>query len=127
MGLWLQRFTPRSPRSRWSKINREKAEALLATGRLAPAGLAEVRRARADGRWEDAYAGQRSAKVPADLQAELAASPAAAAFFAELDSANRYAILYRVEEAKRPQTRALRIAKFVAMLEAGERIHQRRG
>ena len=86
-----------------------------------------MRRARADGRWEDAYAGQRRAKVPADLQAELAASPAAAAFFAELDSANRYAILYRVEEAKRPQTRALRIAKFVAMLEAGERIHQRRG
>jgi uncharacterized protein YdeI (YjbR/CyaY-like superfamily) len=120
---FLQRFTPRRPRGRWSKINREKAEALIEAGRMRPAGLAEVDAARADGRWEAAYAGQRTAKVPPDLQAELDANPAAAEFFASLDSANRYAILYRLDEAKRPETRERRLRKFVAMLERGERIH----
>ena len=121
--FFLQRFTPRRPRGRWSRINREKAEALLAAGAVRPAGLAEIEAAQADGRWEAAYAGQRTAKVPADLQRELDASPAAREFFASLDSANRYAILYRLDEAKKPETRARRLRKFVAMLERGEKIH----
>lgn len=120
---FLQRFTPRRPRGRWSKINREKAEALLAAGRVRPAGIAEIEAARADGRWEAAYEGQRAAKVPDDLQRALDASPAAAEFFAGLDSANRYAILYRLGEAKKPETRERRLRKFVAMLERGEKIH----
>ena len=121
---FLQRFTPRRPRGRWSKINREKAEALEAAGALRPAGAAEVAAAKADGRWEAAYAGQRTSKVPDDLQRELDASPAAAAFFADLDSANRYAITYRLAEAKKPETRERRLRKFVAMLERGEKIHE---
>jgi uncharacterized protein YdeI (YjbR/CyaY-like superfamily) len=120
---FLQRFTPRRARSRWSKINREKAEALIAAGRMRPAGLAEVERARADGRWAAAYEGQRAITVPEDLQCELDARPQAAAFFAQLSSQNRYAILYRLHDAKRPETRARRLAKFVAMLEAGETLH----
>ncbi|HEX4730171.1 MAG TPA: YdeI/OmpD-associated family protein [Solirubrobacterales bacterium] len=121
---FLQRFTPRRPRGRWSKINREKAEALEAAGAMRPAGAAEVAAARADGRWEAAYEGQSTAKVPDDLQAELDANPAAASFFAELDSANRYAITYRLAEAKKPETRARRLDKFIAMLERGEKIHE---
>ena len=120
---FLQRFTPRRPRSKWSLINREKAERLIAAGRMRPAGFAEVERAKADGRWEAAYEGQRSIGVPDDLQRELDARPKARAFFAELSSQNRYAILYRLQEAKRPETRERRLAKFVAMLEAGETIH----
>jgi uncharacterized protein YdeI (YjbR/CyaY-like superfamily) len=120
---FLQRFTPRRPRGRWSRINREKAEALIAGGRMRPAGLAEVEAAQADGRWDDAYEGQRTAEVPADLQRELDASSAAREFFATLDSANRYAIVYRLAEAKRPETRERRLRKFVEMLERGERIH----
>jgi uncharacterized protein YdeI (YjbR/CyaY-like superfamily) len=120
---FLQRFTPRRPRGRWSKINREKAEALIAAGKMRPVGLAEVEAAKADGRWEAAYEGQRTAKVPPDLQRELDANPVAAEFFASLDSANRYAILYRLDEAKRPETRERRLRKFVAMLERGERVH----
>jgi uncharacterized protein YdeI (YjbR/CyaY-like superfamily) len=120
---FLQRFTPRRPRGRWSKINREKAEALIEAGRMRPSGLAEVEAAKADGRWEAAYEGQSSAKVPADLRRELDANPAAAEFFATLDSANRYAIVYRLDEAKRPETRERRLRKFVAMLERGEKIH----
>jgi uncharacterized protein YdeI (YjbR/CyaY-like superfamily) len=120
---FLQRFTPRRARSRWSKINREKAEALIAAGRMRPAGVAEVERAKTDGRWEAAYASQRAMPVPDDLQRELDARPQAAAFFAQLSSQNRYAILYRLHDAKRPQTRARRLAQFVAMLEAGETIH----
>jgi uncharacterized protein YdeI (YjbR/CyaY-like superfamily) len=122
-GWWLQRFSPRRPRSRWSRINREKAEALIASGEMRPAGLAEVEQARADGRWDSAYAGSRTATVPDDLQAALDASPAAAEAFAGLNAANRYAILYRVQDAKRPATRAARIEKFVAMLERGETLH----
>lgn len=120
---FLQRFTPRRPRSRWSRINREKAERLIADARMRPAGLAEVQRAKADGRWEAAYEGQKRSTVPDDLQRELDARPKAKAFFAELNSQNRYAIVYRLHDAKKPETRARRLAKFVAMLEAGERIH----
>jgi uncharacterized protein YdeI (YjbR/CyaY-like superfamily) len=120
---FLQRFTPRRPRGRWSKINREKAEALIAAGRMRPTGLAEVEAAKADGRWEDAYAGQRTARVPPDLQRELDVSPAAREFFEGLDSANRYAIVYRLDEAKKPETRERRLRKFLAMLERGEKIH----
>jgi uncharacterized protein YdeI (YjbR/CyaY-like superfamily) len=120
---FLQRFVPRTRRSPWSKINREKAERLIAEGRMRPAGHAAVEAAKADGRWEKAYAGQATMAVPDDLQRELDARPAARAFFATLNSQNRYAILYRLHEAKRPETRARRLEKFVAMLEAGEKLH----
>jgi uncharacterized protein YdeI (YjbR/CyaY-like superfamily) len=121
--FWLQKFTPRGPRSKWSKINREKAEALTEAGRMKPAGLAAVEQARSDGRWEQAYDSQSKAAVPEDLQRELDRNPKAAAFFATLDSANRYAVLYRVQEAKKPETRARRIEKFIGMLNRGEKIH----
>lgn len=120
---WLQRFTPRTSRSRWSKINREKAERLMAEGRMAPAGLREVEAARSDGRWEAAYQGQATATVPPDLARELDRNPAARAFFATLTGANRYAILYRIQDARRPQTRARRIEKYVAMLNEHKTIH----
>jgi len=120
---FLQRFTPRRQRSRWSRINREKAERLITDGRMRPAGLAEVERAKTDGRWKAAYEGQKRSTVPDDLQRELDARPKAKAFFAELSSQNRYAIIYRLNDAKKPETRARRLAKFVAMLEAGETIH----
>jgi uncharacterized protein YdeI (YjbR/CyaY-like superfamily) len=123
-GTWRQRFTRRGPRSRWSRINREKAEALIARGAMRPAGLAEVERARADGRWAAAYEGQGSATVPDDLRAALDADPAAAAAFEALDARNRYAILYRVQAPKRAETRARKIAELVAMLARGERIHR---
>lgn len=120
---FLQRFTPRRPRGKWSKINREKAEQLIAAGAMKPAGLREVEQAKVDGRWEAAYDSQRTAAVPGDLQDALDANPAAAAFFATLNSANRYAILYRVHEAKRPETRARRIERFVAMLAGGKALY----
>jgi uncharacterized protein YdeI (YjbR/CyaY-like superfamily) len=120
---WLQRFTPRKPGSRWSKINTGKAAELIEAGRMQPAGMREVELARQDGRWDAAYAGQRSMTVPEDLERELAGNEAARAFFATLSSVNRYAILYRIADAKRPETRARRIAKYVAMLAAHETIH----
>lgn len=120
---WLQRFTPRRPGSRWSKINRDKATALVEQGRMRPPGQAEIDRARADGRWEAAYDGARTASVPEDLAAALAAVPAAAAFFETLDRRNRYAVLYRVQDAKKAETRARRIEKFVEMLARGEKPH----
>lgn len=120
---YLQRFTPRRARSKWSQINRDTAIELIERGEMTPAGLAEVERARADGRWDAAYAGQRTMEVPGDLRAELDRNPAAGALFAELDSRNRYAILYRIDDAKRPETRARRIAAFVEMLSKGETIH----
>jgi len=120
---FLQRFTPRTARSRWSRINRDKAERLIAEGRMRRRGLAETEAAKADGRWAAAYEGQRAIEVPDDLRRELDARPEAAAFFATLSSQNRYAILYRLQDAKRPETRARRLAKFVAMLEAGETLH----
>jgi uncharacterized protein YdeI (YjbR/CyaY-like superfamily) len=120
---FLQRFTPRQRRSNWSRINRDKAERLIAAGRMRPAGLAEVERAKADGRWQAAYAGQKRIDVPDDLRRELEARPDAKAFFSQLSGRNRYAILYRLHDAKRPDTRARRLAQFVAMLEAGETIY----
>ncbi len=121
--FWLQRFTPRGPRSKWSKINREKVQALIEAGRMKPAGLAAVEQARSDGRWEQAYDSQSKAAVPEDLQKELDRNPKAAAFFATLDSANRYAVLYRVQEPKKPETRARRIEKFIDLLNRGEKVH----
>jgi uncharacterized protein YdeI (YjbR/CyaY-like superfamily) len=120
---WLQRFTPRGRKSIWSKINREKALALIENGKMKPAGLAEVDRAKQDGRWEQAYDSPSSATVPADLQAALNKNPRARAFFATLERRNRYAILWRVQTAKKPETRAKRIALFVGMLERGEKLH----
>jgi len=120
---FIQKFTPRTKRSRWSKINRASAERLIEAGEMRPAGLREVEAAKADGRWEAAYAGAAGSTVPDDLRAALDANPEAAAFFETLTSQNRYAILYRVGEAKRPETRARRIEKFVGMLERGETLH----
>ncbi len=119
----LRRFTPRRARSRWSRRNVEHVARLTAAGAMRPAGLAEVERARADGRWEAAYAGSATIEVPEDLRAALDARPKAAAAFATLDAQNRYAILYRVQDARRAETRARRIARYVAMLAAGERLH----
>jgi uncharacterized protein YdeI (YjbR/CyaY-like superfamily) len=118
-----QRFLPRRKRSMWSRINREKAEALIAAGRMEPSGLAEVERARADGRWEAAYEPPSTSTVPDDLQAALDADPAAASAFAGLDSRNRYAILHRLGQIKRPETRVARVEKYVAMLAAGDRLY----
>lgn len=119
---YRQRFTPRRTRSRWSLRNVEKVAELIAAGRMRPAGLAEVERAKADGRWEAAYPSPSRIEVPPDLQAELDADPQAAASFAALDSRNRYAILYRLHDAKRPETRARRLAQFVDTLRRGETI-----
>jgi len=123
--FYLQRFTPRRPKSMWSKINCTKAEALIASGRMKPAGLREVERAKADGRWDAAYASPRNAQVPDDLAAALAKNAKARRFFEALDGTNRYAILHRVMTAKKPETRARRIAQFVDMLAKGETIHPR--
>lgn len=120
---WRQRFGRRGPRSPWSQVNREKVEALLAAGKMHPPGLAEVERAKQDGRWERAYPPASRATVPADLQAALDADPAAREHFAALDAANRYAILFRVETASTPKTRAARISQFVAMLREGGTLH----
>ena len=120
---WLQRFTPRGPKSIWSRINREKAVALIKGGTMQPAGLAEIERAKKDGRWEAAYESQSRSTVPPDLTAALAANPRAARFFDTLESYNRYAILFRVHTAKKPETRAARIEKFVAMLAKHQKIH----
>lgn len=121
--FFRQRYLPRRPRSRWSQVNRERVEELIATGRMHPAGLAEVERARADGRWEAAYPPASRAEVPPDLRAALDASPAAAAAFQTLSGQNRYAILFRVGAAKRADTRARRIAGFVQMLAEGRTVY----
>jgi uncharacterized protein YdeI (YjbR/CyaY-like superfamily) len=120
---YRQRFTPRRARSPWSANNVDNIARLLAAGRMHPAGLAAVERAKADGRWEAAYSGQAGMPVPADLTAALAAQPQAAAMFDILTAQNRYAVLYRIEGAKRPETRARRIEQFVAMLARGETVH----
>lgn len=120
---YLQRFTPRTTRSRWSKINRTKVAALIEAGRMTPAGQRAIDAAKADGRWDAAYDSPRTATVPDDLRAALDADPEAAAFFETLSSQNRYAILHRTAEAKRAETRAKRIAKFVEMLARHETIH----
>jgi uncharacterized protein YdeI (YjbR/CyaY-like superfamily) len=120
-------YTPRGARSVWSRINREHIERLTAAGRMRPAGLAHVEAAKADGRWAAAYASQSAAVVPEDLAAALAARPAAQEAFDRLDAANRYAILWRVGQAKRAETRAARIEQFTDMLERGEVLHPPRG
>ena len=121
--FWLQKFTPRRARSMWSKINVQKVADLEAAGRMRPAGRAEVDRAKADGRWDAAYASPKTITVPDDLEAALSANPAAKAFFATLTGNTRYAILFRIQDAKRPETRARRIATFVDMLNRGETLH----
>jgi uncharacterized protein YdeI (YjbR/CyaY-like superfamily) len=118
-----QRFTPRRARSKWSRINCAAVERLHAEGRLAPAGVREMEAAKRDGRWEAAYASPRTMTVPDDLRAQLDANPRARRFFEQLDSRNRYAILYRLQDAKKADTRQRRLEKFVGMLEAGETIH----
>jgi len=120
---WLQKFTPRRKRSIWSKINREKAERLISEGRMQPAGLAEVGRARQDGRWEAAYDSPRAATVPADFQTALKNRPQASAFFGTLNSQNRFAILFRLQTAKKAGTRARRIEQFIRMLENHEKLY----
>ncbi len=120
---WLIRFTPRQSTSKWSEINRARAQELVALGRMRPTGLKEMERAKKDGRWDAAYAAQSTAQVPDDLARALAKSKKAKAFFETLDSKNRFSILYRVHSAKKPETRAARIEKFVAMLVKGETLH----
>jgi uncharacterized protein YdeI (YjbR/CyaY-like superfamily) len=117
---FLQKFTPRTKRSPWSKRNREHVERLIAGGEMHRAGLAAVEAAKADGRWERAYDSPGSATVPEDLRAALDANPEAKAFFETLRGTNRYAILYRIQTAVKPETRARRIAGFVAMLQRNE-------
>ena len=123
---FLQRFTPRRRASLWSKRNIGLVERLIAEGRMTPGGLAEIERAKADGRWDAAYSGQGSAEVPTDLAVALAGNPAAAAMFETLSRTNRFAVIFRVETAKRPDTRARRIEQLVAMLARGETIHPQR-
>jgi uncharacterized protein YdeI (YjbR/CyaY-like superfamily) len=122
----LVRFTPRRPTSKWSERNRTRALELIEMGRMLPAGMKEIERARKDGRWESAYAPQSTAEVPDDLKAALAGNKKASRFFEALDRVNRYSILYRIHQAKKPETRAARIEKFVAMLAAGETIHPKK-
>jgi len=117
---WLQRFTPRGPRSIWSKINTGKADALIKSGRMRAAGLAAIESAKASGRWESAYQPWSNPDVPPELQAALDARPNAKAFFETLRGANRYGVIFRVQTAKKPETRAKRIADFIARFEKGE-------
>jgi len=120
---WLQRFVPRRPRSIWSKVNREKAMALIARGDMKPAGLAEIERAKLDGRWDAAYDSFSGATIPADFAKELASHPKAKAFFKTLSKTNSYAITWRLQTAKKPETRKRRIRTFIEMLEKGETLH----
>jgi uncharacterized protein YdeI (YjbR/CyaY-like superfamily) len=120
---WLQRFMPRRPRSIWSKVNREKVLALIASGEMKPAGLEEIDRARKDGRWEAAYDSPGAAAVPADFEKELDRHPKAKAFYKTLNRANSYAILWRLQTAKKAETRAKRMRSFIEMLEKGETLH----
>jgi uncharacterized protein YdeI (YjbR/CyaY-like superfamily) len=120
---WLQRFMPRAKKSIWSKINTEKALALIASGRMTPAGLDEVVRAKQDGRWEAAYEPASTAQVPADFEALLNKSPRAQKFFRTISATNRYAILWRLQTAKKAETRVKRMRTFIEMLEKGETIH----
>ena len=121
--FFLQRFTPRRAKSKWSQVNVTKATKLIEAGRMQSAGFREIELAKADGRWEAAYPSYSTAQVPDDLAAALDAEPGARKFFNSLNSVNRYAILYRLHDAKRPETRSARLAKFVAMCAAGERVY----
>jgi uncharacterized protein YdeI (YjbR/CyaY-like superfamily) len=120
---YLQRWSPRGARSIWSKVNRDKALGYIQTGFMQPAGLAEIERARKDGRWEAAYDPASKAQIPPDLQAALDARPGAATFFASVSAQNRYAVLFRLQTAKKPETRARRIETFANMLARGETLH----
>jgi uncharacterized protein YdeI (YjbR/CyaY-like superfamily) len=120
---WLQKWTPRGAKSIWSKINREKALKLIESGRMQPAGMAAIERARQDGRWDAAYDSHSTATVPSDFQAALDNNAEASAFFATLNSTNRYAILFRIQTAKKAETRAKRIRDFIGMLARHEKIH----
>ena len=120
---WLQRFTRRSANSIWSKLNKDRAEALVAAGRMLPSGMREIEKAKEDGRWEAAYTSAGNSGVPDDLQAGMDANPRASAFFATLNGRNRYAILFRIQNAKKPATRARKIEEFIGMLNRGETIH----
>ncbi|HSK87809.1 MAG TPA: YdeI/OmpD-associated family protein [Anaerolineales bacterium] len=120
---WLQKFTPRRPKSIWSKINTEKVERLITSGEMKPAGFRAIEAAKQDGRWEAAYASQKNITVPEDFQAVLNKNRKAKAFFATLKGASRYAILFRIHNAKKPETRAKRVQQFVEMLERGEKLH----
>ena len=121
---WLQRFVPRSERSLWSKINREKASALIASGEMKAAGLEAIEQAKKNGRWESAYDSPRGAPVPEDFQAALDGNARAKTFFEKLDGANRYAVLWRIQTVKKAETRARKIREFVGMLERGEKLHR---
>jgi len=121
---WLQKFTPRGPKSIWSKINTEKAEKLIANGEMKAAGLKAIEAARQDGRWDAAYASQKNISIPEDFQAALSKNKKAKTFFDTLKSAERYSFLFRIHHAKKAETRAKRIQQFVEMLERGEKIHQ---
>jgi uncharacterized protein YdeI (YjbR/CyaY-like superfamily) len=121
--FFLQRFTPRRPRSKWSQVNREKVAKLMEAGRMRPAGLREVERAKADGRWDAAYEPQSAATVPEDLRLELEKNEGAREFFETLDRANRYAMLHRIQDARKPETRARRIAQYVEMLAEGKKLY----
>lgn len=121
--FWHQKFTRRADKSVWSQINKDKALALIDAGKMQPAGLREIERAKSDGRWDAAYESAGKATVPADLQAALDGNPRAKAFFQTLDSRNRYAILFRIQTAKKAETRAGRILQFVLMLERHEKLH----
>jgi uncharacterized protein YdeI (YjbR/CyaY-like superfamily) len=120
---WLQKFTPRGPKSMWSKINREKVQTLIDNGKMQPSGLRAMESAQKDGRWDAAYDSQSRAAVPEDFQAALDASPEAKSFFATLNSVNRYAILFRIQQPKKAETRAKRIQEFIRMLEQHEKIY----
>ncbi len=120
---FLQRFTPRRPKSKWSKVNRARVTKLIEAGEMKPAGLREVERAKADGRWDAAYESQSKATMPDDLRKELEKNEGAREFFETLNSTNRYAILHRIQDAKRPETRARRIAKYVAMLTGRKKLY----
>lgn len=117
--FYLQRFTPRRPRSKWSQINREKATRLISEGRMQPAGLAQVEAAKADGRWEAAYPAQSQARVPEDFQRALEENPEAHAFFRTLTGSARYAFLYRLHDIRKPEVRTKRIAEYIQRLSAG--------
>lgn len=120
---WLQKFTPRRPKSMWSKVNCDKVTALVASGRMQPAGMQQIELAKADGRWEAAYDSQSKSTIPDDFQRELDNNQKAKEFFATLNSANRYAFLYRIQTAKKPETRSARIQKFIEMLANNEKFH----
>lgn len=120
---WLQRFTPRGPRSIWSKVNKDKAERLIAEGRMKLPGFAAIEAAKRNGLWDQAYESQSRASLPEDLASELERNAKAKAFYDSLDKRNQYAILFRVHNAKKPETRAKRIQQFITMLEQGERIY----